>query len=302
MKIVNSTAAIILLICAALAAQSVIPQAVKETVNLAPRAKKGDLQKYLLTYEIARLKNDGSINSLTTDYLAFSQVCMANSPEAGIRYQITIDSFAIGTSRRLDEKERECQIAPQFDGYTFPWSFDRTIRTKNGDLDLGVSITEPQVTVEGLEFLLHFTYLRLWEQARFSLARQLTKIGDSAILTIPAPFRRSLENVIREFKIGFSPQTYELGSVSTYKGRPCAVVKLLPSTSPIRANLAVTKTAADLIGDGTLSLVGELWISLDSGQIVRARWQGRTVSTLTTADGKAVPSHSIETYNLDQLN
>lgn len=302
MKIVNSTAAIVLLLCTALAAQSVIPQAVKETVNLAPRAKKSDLQKYLLTYEIARLNDDGSINSLTTDYLAFSQVCMANTPEAGIRYQVTIDSFAIGTSRRTDEKERECQIAPQFDGYTFPWSFDRTIRTKNGDLDIGVSITEPQVTVEGLEFLLHFNYLRLWEQARFSLARQLTKIGDSATLTIPAPFRQSLANVIREHKISFSPLTFELGSISSYKGRPCAVVKLLPSTSPIRANLAVTKTAADLIGEGTLALVGELWIALDSGQIVRARWQARSVATITAADGRKVPSQSIESYNLDQIN
>lgn len=292
----------IVLFCAALAAQSVIPQAVKETVNLAPRAKKGELQKYLLTYEIARLKDDGSVNSLTTDYLAFSQVCQANTPEAGIRYQVTIDSFAIGTSRKLDEKERECLIATQFDGYTFPWNFDRTLRTKNGALDIGVSITEPQVTVEGLEFLLHFNYIRLWEQARFSLARQLNRIGDSATLTIRAPFRQSLEGVIREHKITFAPQTFELGSVSTYKGRPCAVVKLLPSSSPIRANLAVTKTAADLIGEGTMSLVGELWISLESGQIVRARWQARTVATLTTADGRTAPSHSIETYSLEQLN
>lgn len=281
--------------------QSVIPQAVNETINLAPRAKKGDLQQYLLTYEISRMLPDGTVMSIKTDYLNYSQVCTSNSPEAGISYQITVDSLVIGTGRKPGEPEGLLQTAHQFDGYTFKWNFNRKVRIENGCYDFQVPLPDYLGFVEGWEFQVHMAYVQLWEQGRFLLGRQLAKVGDTASFSIGAPICIGIPDVVKSHRLSLSRQRFELTGISNYKGRACAVVKVHESSAPTFVDLA-TIPDSTFVARGKTSLAGELWISLDKGAIVQAIWRTRTDAAYEDPRFKGTTSHVSDIYWLRQLN
>ncbi len=281
--------------------QSVIPQAVNETINLAPRAKKGDLQQYLLTFEVSRPDANGIVDRVTTDYLAYSQVCQSNTPERGIEYMLTVDSFTIGTSRKPGEPERDLKTAYQFDGYVIRWLIDRQLRAQGDCFDTEVRLRDDQLFVEGSELLIHLSYIRLWEEARFLLGNELKKIGDSASLSLPAPLCYDVPGVIKQHHVKLARQVFELSGITQFRGRACAVVKVHPSQSIVDADLA-NLPGASMPAKGSLSLGGELLISLDKGQILQAAWSTRTQVLVEKPDGSAARSDARDVYLLRQLN
>ncbi len=289
-KIANLTFLLSLLLSSVLGAQSVIGQAVKETINLAPRVKKGDLQRYWLEINRAMYGEDDSLNALKTDYLAFSQVCTGNTPESGLSYSMTIDSLLIGQYRRPNEHPPQLHTLALFDSHSYPVSISRKLHASSGCYELDFRLRPEMRVMEGWDVTEYLTYAQLLEQMRFSLGQQLKKIGDTAVFALPAPICHTLPRVFYNYRFDLKPLTLELAALSSFKNRPCALVKIRPSQSNLNLNVSGVENKPGVQIDAKLTLQAELLVALDNGQIVSATLSERVFGT-TSAEG-ASPSQS----------
>ncbi|TFH65445.1 MAG: hypothetical protein E4G91_02465 [Candidatus Zixiibacteriota bacterium] len=96
-----------LVLNASLWAQAVVPQTAKDTLDLTPRCKRGDAQVYRLALETVTLDDEGKPAGVKRNRIDYMQLCLANSPDSGLIYEITVDSFSIGSPQAVGEEPRD---------------------------------------------------------------------------------------------------------------------------------------------------------------------------------------------------
>lgn len=290
-----------LLIPTLLYGQSAIPKAVNETVNITPRAKKGDLQRYEITAETRTLDDNSAPTSYRRDVLAYSQYCLGNTPEKGLDFQITIDSFAVGNSGSVTKPDLRLQIVHQLDGFRISNHFTRALPRKSGCYDLQLIIPDSLIYVEIFDFSEIFKFSNLLEQLRFTAASKLNKIGDSARVVFPDPVCMKTEKVVNSYVLKLAPQMLELTGLTTVQGRASALITVKPSISPLKIeywagpNLSYT-------WDGTLSLSGSFAVALDDGEILTARIGERADAQITGPTGQTTSNRRIKLIEFRQIN
>ena len=102
---------LILILAAVGEAQSLVPQALKETLNLAPRMQRGDVQKYKLLVDVVFLTEDGIPHADKQNALSYTQLCIANGADSGVIYDVTIDSFTWEKATNHSGKRRKYKPA-----------------------------------------------------------------------------------------------------------------------------------------------------------------------------------------------
>ncbi len=281
--------------------QSTIPTAVKETLNLSPRCKKGDMQRYELQVENFVLGEDASPTSFRKDLLSFTQYCTSNTPEAGLEYRIAVDSFMVGAYRSVDQPEVPLMIVKQLDGFQYLSRITRSLPEKNGCYDHGLSFPDSLRYIEIYDLVEDYRYLRLIEQFRFTAGLRLSKIGDTVRISLPGPICEKINGVINLSKIELAPQLLELTGLTKYGSTPCAIVTLRPSTS--KASLDIYNRAGlPLVGNGTMALAAMFTVSLDDGDILSATITERSDSNMKGLDGNLRLNRRHRTLRLRQLN
>ncbi|MBK7091860.1 MAG: hypothetical protein IPH59_09075 [bacterium] len=281
--------------------QSAIPKAVNETVNVTSRAKKGDLQRYEVWVESRALSENSTPLTYKRDLLAFSQYCASNTPEKGLDYKITIDSFAVGQNGPAEKPDLRLQTVRQLDGFSIPSMLTRAIPKKGECYDQGIVIPDSLIYVEIFDFAEAYKYARLIEQLRYSAASQLTKIGDSAKVTIPYPLCMKIESVVRDYKLNLAPMVLELTGLTNVQNRPCAIVYLHPSTSPLSIEHWAGPTAS-YYWEGSLTITASFLIALDDGDILAAKVSERGDAQVSGPNGKVSPSHRVRNFEFRQIN
>lgn len=290
----------LMLIPSVLTAQSAIPKAVSETLNLSPRCKKGDLQRYEVKRDMDKLNEDGTLRSHKHDITAFTQYCSSNTPEAGPVYGITVDSFAVGIFLSAEEKLRAPERLAQFDGMTMTSRVNRTIPLKNGCYAPETSVLDTMRITEAFDFREQYVYLRLIEQMRFSAGNQLSKVGDKISISVP-PICHKIPQVINDYKLDLATQVLEVAGIGKYGNRPCALITIKPTTSPVKVSIwAGDKYSYE--GSGTIGLSGEFAVALDDGDIVSATIVERTEVSLVTPENETRNNRAVKTYSLRQIN
>ncbi len=292
---------LVLLVPTLLLGQSVIPKAVNETVNITSRAKKGDLQRYEVWFETRSLGEDGSPISYKRDHLAYSQYCAVNTPEKGLEYKVTIDSFAVGFNGPAENPDLRLQTVRQLDGYPISWQLSRSLPKKGDCYDLGLVIPDSLIYVEIFEFSEAYKYPRLIEQLRASAGSQLNKIGDSVRIAFPDPVCLKVEKVVNDYRLKLAPMVLELTGLTNIQNRACAIVYVRPSTSPLKIEYWAGPTASYL-WDGTLTISASFLVALDDGDILAAKITERGDAQITGTTGRTAPDHRVKTFEIRQLN
>lgn len=281
--------------------QSAIPKAVNETLNLAPRCKKGDLQRYHVDIELRRYDDNGNTTYVRKDVLAYSQYCAANSPDIGLRYEVTVDSFAVGVFDPPDRLTSTIQSVPQLVGYRINSAIKRELPTANGCYDIGLTFPDTLFYVEIYEFLENYVYVRLLEQLRYSAGRQLSKIGDSVVVKFPAPICYKVKDVVNDYKLTLAPQVLKLKGITNHLGKPCAIVESSKSSS----KLAVNYWAGDAYSidvNGQLTLQIGMLIDVETGAIRSAEIYEYTRVLSKNPDKTESTGNASRKFTLSMLN
>lgn len=281
--------------------QSAIPKAVTETLNITSRAKKGDLQRYEVWVEARALSENSTPLTYKRDLLAFSQYCAANTPEKGLDLKVTIDSFSVGQNGPAENPDRRLQTVRQLDGFQIPSMLTRAIPKKGECYDLGLVIPDSLIYVEIFDFAETYKYARLVEQLRYSAASQLTKIGDSVKISIPYPVCLKIESVVRDYKLDLAPMVLELTGLTNIQNRPCAIVYLHPTISPLNIELWAGPTAS-YFWEGSLTITASFLVALDDGDILAAKVTERGDAQVTGPNGRVSPSHRVKNFEFRQIN
>lgn len=292
--------ALLILAPSILVAQSVIPKAVGETLNLSPRCKKGDLQRYEVKREMRKLNPDGSPRTHKHDIIAFTQYCRSNTPENGVDYSITVDSFAVGINLNMDEAVREPERILQFDGRSMSSKFNRTIPVKDGCYTIETNFLDTMKYAEVYDFRELYIYTRILEQFRFSAGLQLSKVGDQATISMPAICHK-IPEVINNFRLEPTKFVLELTGIGKYGNRPCALISIKPATAAISVSIWAGG-AYSFEGKGTVEISGNFVIALDDGDIVSADISERSDVNLVDPDKKAAMNSAAKIISLRQLN
>ncbi len=292
---------LVLVVPTLLFGQSAIPQAVNETVNITSRAQKGDLQRYEVWLETRALAEDSSPRTYKRDLLAYSQYCASNTPEKGLEYKVTIDSFSVGFGGSPDKPDYRLQTVRQLDGYPATWQLTRAIPKKAGCFDLGLSIPDSLIYVEIFEFSEVYKYARLIEQLRYSAGSQLTKIGDSVRIAFPDPICMKVEKVVIDYKLKLAPMIVELTGLTTMHNRPCAIVYIRPTVSPLKIEYWAGPTSS-YFWDGSLTISASFLVALDDGDILAAKITERGDAQVIGPTGRTAPNHSMKSMEFRLLN
>ncbi|MGB5106579.1 MAG: hypothetical protein WBP29_06495 [Candidatus Zixiibacteriota bacterium] len=292
--------ALLMLVPTMLAAQSAIPKAVSETVNLSPRCKKGDLQRYEVKRELRKLNPDGSQRTHRHDVFAFTQYCRSNTPENGLEYSITVDSFAVGINLRMDEDLRPLDRVPQFDGRSMSSKINRIFPVKNGCYDVETNFLDTMKYVEAYDFREQYLYLRLLEQLRFSAGPKLSKVGDTVTIVLP-DLCLKISQVVNSYKLASASHVLELTGLGKYGNRPTALIAIRPSKSSVTVSIWAGDSYS-YEGAGTIELSGNFVVALDDGDIVSAEITERSDVNLVHPDKSENMNSAIKVLNLRQLN
>lgn len=295
------TVILALLVPSLLLGQSSIPKAVTETVNLAPRFKKGNVQAYEFSIETRMMNDDGTPKSQRKDVVAYSQYCAANTPERGLEYKLTIDSFAVGTFEAMTQTIARNQRIKQLDGYAIPSKISRKLPATGGCYETDLYFPDSLHYVEVYEFVEYYRYLRLVEQLRFSAGLQLSKVGDTAVVEFKAPWCYKVEKVVNNFRMDMAPQVLELTGLTSLGSRPCAIVSIRPSISPYRVDIW-TGTEHTYYTAGSLTISGNFLVALDDGEILKATLLERADNKTVLPDNSSKPSQRLRGFTLRQTN
>jgi len=283
-------------------AQDDFAAALKQTVNLAPKVKRGDVRKYLATVETLFLDNEGKPKQWKRDWLGFSQLCLGNTTDSGVVYQITIDSFSVGQKLFMDMRDQGRALAKQFTGKSFTYRINHDIPVNHGCYGFLIDFPQGQRYAQSYDMMECFTAFNILEQLRYTAGTKLSHIGDEVRIQLPAPVCYSVPNVIKSTKVEFSPFRLTLDGFTLYKGSPCA----LTSITPLFARTSMELFTADTTSfgyEGFISRMGELRVRLSDGDIVYARIRDRVDASTTAATptAESQDSRSYRTFTFTQI-
>jgi hypothetical protein len=275
---------VLLVSSASLWAQSVLPQVPKETLNLAPRCQRGDAQAYSIKVEMLLLDNDGKPTSIKKNRIDYTQLCLANNPDSGLIYNITVDSVSVGSLQAIDESGYESRsIIDSLMGLNFRSQFRPKIPVTGNCYDFGIPLTTGFPYEEAWEFIDDFLPAKIMEQLHYTVGRRLSKVGDTATIVWPKPIWYSIKKVINESHVEQKPFKLTLTGLTTYRGTPCANVSVTSAISPYRVEIYSTDTTS-FKWIGTSQTTGEFQVSLKAGSIVYAKMSERLDISLTRSD------------------
>lgn len=293
----------------ALSPQTALPQdllesALKQPVNLAPKARRGDIQTYIMDIETIFLTSDGEPRQIKHDKIGFTQLCLANSPDTGLVYQTTIDSLLVGQKRFVEYDSPRKDEAEIYRGKTFTMHIKRQIPVNNGCYGFDIEFGEDEHFVNSFDLQEMFTAFNLIEQSRYTAGRQLRNIGDAVTIRLPAPICISIPEVINDYKLELSAFTLSLSGYTLNKGKPAALVSIQPHFARNRMDVFTPADADSLIFTGMKARWGEFEVRLDDGDIVAARLVNRFDSAVNSQAGDENTnfSRSYRTITITQLN
>ncbi|MCK4856961.1 MAG: hypothetical protein KAT58_03235, partial [candidate division Zixibacteria bacterium] len=160
-------------------AQSQIPRALSEPLNLAPRCQRGDAQKLLLEVDYLFLDETGMITSIKKSSLQYTVLCLENTVGEKVVWEAAIDSFKIGSKAAPGSKATRHRVMTELEGYSFDIIVTKKVPVRDGCYDFGIPIEENLHYTEGFEFLTMIIPLKIIEQLRFTAGRRLGLIGDT---------------------------------------------------------------------------------------------------------------------------
>jgi hypothetical protein len=289
---------VLLILNASIWAQTVVPQALNETLNLAPRFQRGDAQVYSLFVEMTFLDDQGQPTKIKRNRVDFTQICLANTPDSGVVYEVTIDSFLIGAMERMDADPNKWRsVVDTLMGHHFTTQFRAKIPVTGNCYDAGVPLTENARYIEGSELIEDFFPAKLTEQLRYTVGRRLSKVGDTVTIAWPKPICYSVKEVINSSKMDQKPFKLSLSGLTSYRGIPCATVSVASTTSPYRVEIYSTDTSS-FVAEGTALTGGEYQVSLDKGRIVHLKMTERSDMLIKVPDGTTKKNRVLKTTEL----
>ena len=270
-----------LVLNASIWAQSVMPQAPQETLNLAPRCQRGEAQTHRMQVEVLFLNDDGKPMAVKSNRISYTQLCVANTPDSGLIYEITVDSFVIGTLRAIDQSNYESfSLVDSLSGLHFRSQYRSKIPVKGNCYDFGIPLTTGWPYMEAWEFIDDFLPAKIMEQLHYTVGRRLRKIGDTATIAWPKPICYEVQNVVKTSRVDQKPFKLTLTGLTSYRGTPCATVSIASAISPYRVDMYTPDTTF-FKALGTSQITGELQVSLKNGNIVYAKMSERLETNLT---------------------
>jgi hypothetical protein len=281
------------------AAQSLIPKALNEPLNLTARCRRGDAQKMVADIEFQYLKPDGTIASVKQNQLQYEQLCLANSPEK-LTYQIQIDTLKIGTRIAPSSRGNRSNVMSDFVGYSFEMSLEKKIPARDGCYANDIRLADNMHYMAGFEFLSNFMPIEILEQLHFTLGRRLALIGDTARVALPGAICIEVPKVIESYRVEQQPYHLTLSGITLFRESPCAIVSIESDPSPLQIEFPSTK--GSWTGSGSTSLTGQFLVSLDRGTIVSATLRERLVASQTRPDGTTVENPVVTITRLRQAN
>jgi hypothetical protein len=275
---------VFLVLGAPLLAQTVVPQTPNETLNLAPRCKRGEAQVYSIKVEVLFLDSAGNPATVKNNRLDYTQLCLTNNPDSGLIYDITVDSFSVGTLHELaDTAYIGRAIVDSLMGMNFHSQFRSKIPVMNNCCDFGIPLTTGFPYVEAWEFIDAFLPAKIMEQLHYTVGRRLSKVGDTATIVWPKPICYSIKKVINESRLELTPCRLTVMGLTNYRGTPCAAISVTCAPSPFRVEVYSTPSTS-FKWSGTSKISGEFLVSLRAGNIVYARMSERQDLSLVRAD------------------
>ena len=273
-----------------------------QAVNLAPKAKRGDVQRYVLDIQTVLLDDVGTPKHLKHDWLGYSQLCLANGPDTGITYQVTIDSFSVGQKLTFDMKDMGRANADQFTGKTFSYTVKQSFPVEDGCYGFRIDFPKGQQFSQSYEMQEYFTILSLLEQLRYTSGRRLAKVGDQVSIKPPNPICYSIPQVVVDTETKLSTITLTLEGFSLYRGEPCAIIDITPLFAQTGVKFIQPDTT-DYWFRGILSRSGKFQVRLSDGDIVSAVIRDRIDSKMVPDPDAERPRTSkvFRTITLNQL-
>jgi hypothetical protein len=282
---------ILLFLNASLWAQSVIPPTVQDTLNLnlKPRCQRGDAQMYRLDLETISLDEENKPGGIKKNSINYLQLCFANSPDSGLIYEITVDSFSIGTPQAMDESSTWSRsIVDSLMGMSFRMQFNSKIPVTGNYYDPKIPPTTGFRYIEAWEFIDDFLPVKILGELLYAAGNRLKKVGDTATVVWPKPICYSIKRVINELFLDQKPFLLTLTGVTSYGGTQCATVSFKSTVSPYRMEMYSTDSTS-FKAKGTSHMSGELTVSLKNGNLMHAKLYERLETTITRPDKKIVP-------------
>jgi hypothetical protein len=270
-----------LVLNASIWAQSVVPQAPQETLNLAPRCQRGEAQTYRMQVEVIFSNDDGKPMAVKNNRIDYTQLCVANNPDSGLIYEVTIDSFVIGTVKDISELDRESfSLIDSLSGLHFRSQYRSKIPIKGDCYDFGIPLTTGFPYLEAWEFIDDFLPAKIIEQLHYTVGRRLSKVGDTATIAWPKPICYDVQKIIEKSSVDQKPFKLTLTGLSSYRGTPCATVSIASAISPYRVDMYTPDTSS-FKALGTSQITGEFQVSLKNGNIVHAKMSERLETSIT---------------------
>jgi hypothetical protein len=272
---------VLMVLSAPLWAQSVVSQAPQEALNLAPRCQRGDAQVYKMQVEVLFLNADGKPMVVKKNCIDYTQLCLSNTPDSGLIYDITIDTFSVGTPRGIDESTYDSRsIVDSLVGLHFRSQFRPKIPVAGNCCDFGMPLTSGFPYMEAFEFIDDFLPAKIMEQLHCTVGKRLSKVGDTATIALPKPICYSIKEVVNESVVEQKPFKLTLTGLTSYRGTPCAVVSIESAVSPYRVDM-YTSSASSFKAVGTSQITGEFQVSLKKGTIVYAKMSERLETSIS---------------------
>ncbi len=237
------------------------------------------------------------------DRIGLTKLCLANSPDTGLVYQLTVDSLMIGQKLFLDSPPHKLSEAKQLTGKTFTSRFTRKVVQAGPCYALDLDFSEGERYLESMLLEEILTTENLLERFRYMAGRQLARIGDSYAVRFPQPICFSIPSVVDNFEMALAGFEMRLDGVTLVNGQPCATIALQPHFVKMDIQLAPVDSNYLTI-HGMMTRQGEFQVRLSDGDIVAAkiydRVDGQTWTAEAVADSTA--SHSYRTITIRQLN
>jgi hypothetical protein len=261
-------------------AQTAIPQARPDTLNLKPRCQRGDAQTYRMQVEVLFLKDDGKPRLVKNNRINYKQLCLANNADSGLIYEVTIDTFVIGTLRSIDQTGSESlSRIDSLSGQHFRSQYRSKIPITGKCYDVAIPITAWPY-MEAWEFVDDFLPAKIMEQLHYTVAKRLRKVGDTATVAWPKPICYGIPTIIRTSRVDQKPFKLKLTGLTTYRGTPCATISYSSAISPYRVEMD-TRDSTVFNAIGTSQITGEFQVSLKNGSIVYAKMSERLNTEIT---------------------
>jgi len=262
-------------------AQSVIPKAPQETLNLAPRCQRGEAQTYRMQVEVLFLNDDGKPIAVKNNHISYKQLCVANTPDSGLIYEIAIDSFVIGIIKSINQSDLESfSLIDSLSGLHFRSQYRSKIPVKGNCYDFGIPLTTGWPYMEAWEFIDDFLPAKILEQLHNTAGKRLRKVGDTATIAWPKPICYGVQKIVETSRVDQKPFKLTLTGLTSYRDMPCATISIASAISPYFVDMYSPDTTS-FKALGTSQITGEFQVSLKNGNIVYAKMSERLETSIT---------------------